>query len=167
MVLCTHVLTVGYKGPRLLVIGRCCNRASLGRYSCDALQSAFNVQGRALRTSLGLIWEPGRLREYAGKAAVDLGGTSTVGQAGINFAFSRTPSVHLQSSRPAYIAIQLVKLSGSSSIISTASLRNTTLVHSFGTTRVVNRTLPRAGSCGKRGPIELVYDVISVAQTGV
>ncbi|RPD54789.1 GroES-like protein [Lentinus tigrinus ALCF2SS1-7] len=93
-------------------------------------------------------WEKGGLGKYAGKAAVVLGGTSAVGQA----------------------VIQFLNLSGFSPIIATASLRNTDFVKSFGATHVVDRSLPRATLIQTikqltEGPIELVYDAISVRET--
>ncbi|KAI0692463.1 GroES-like protein [Cerioporus squamosus] len=76
----------------------------------------------------------------------------------------------VNSSSLSRIAIQFLKLSGFSPIITTASLRNTQFVKSLGATHVVDRTLPRAELVQTiqniaGGPIELVYDAICVAET--
>ena len=66
--------------------------------------------------------------------------------------------------------IQFLKLSGFSPIITTASLRNTDFVKSFGATHVVDRTLPVVTLAQTirdlaGGPVELVYDAISTTET--
>lgn len=67
-------------------------------------------------------------------------------------------------------ALQFLRLSGFSPIITTASLRNSDLVKAYGATHVVDRTLPASAVAAeiKRiagGPINLVYDAISLTET--
>ena len=63
-----------------------------------------------------------------------------------------------------------MKLSGFSPIITTASVHNTAFVQSFGATHIVDRTLPHATIVETiqqfaGGPVELVYDAVSVVET--
>ncbi|TFK93790.1 GroES-like protein [Polyporus arcularius HHB13444] len=113
-----------------------------------ALAGLYNPHEASKSVHLTPPWAQGGSGKYAGKPAVVLGGTSAVGQA----------------------VIQFLKLSGFSPIITTASLRNTAFVQSFGATHVVDRTLPRAELVQTiqkiaGGPIDLVYDAISVYET--
>ncbi len=114
-------------------------------------------------------WAQGGSGKYAGKPAVVLGGTSAVGQAGLCPAFTQT--LRSTDVSPTHCTvIQFLKLSGFYPIITTASLRNTEFVQSFGATHVVDRTLPRAELVQTiqqiaGGPIDLVYDAISVPET--
>ena len=70
-------------------------------------------------------------------------------------------------------AIQVAKLSGYSPIITTASLRNESLLKFLGATHVLDRSLPPSSivdeiqkiAGGK--PVEYVYDAISLADTEV
>ncbi|RPD72375.1 GroES-like protein [Lentinus tigrinus ALCF2SS1-7] len=96
-------------------------------------------------------WEQDGTTRFAGKPALILGGSSSVGQ----------------------YAIQLAKLSGHSPIITTASMRNEALLKSLGATHVIDRSLPPADvlqevrdiADGK--PVEYVYDTISEKDTQV
>ncbi|EMD31500.1 hypothetical protein CERSUDRAFT_162941 [Gelatoporia subvermispora B] len=92
-------------------------------------------------------WVEGGRGKYAGKAIVIFGGASSVGQ----------------------YTIQLAKLAGFSSIITTASLKNTELLQSFGATHVLDRNLSEAAlvaEVAKIAPVvEVVYDAISLAST--
>ncbi|KAI0711848.1 GroES-like protein [Cerioporus squamosus] len=114
-----------------------------------AVAALYNPHEASKSVHLTPPWAEGGSRKFAGQPAVVLGGASSVGQA----------------------VIQFLKLSGFAPIITTASLRNTEFVQSFGATHVVDRTLPRAelvqtiqNIAGGR-PIELVYDAISVHET--
>ncbi|VDC07632.1 unnamed protein product [Peniophora sp. CBMAI 1063] len=95
-------------------------------------------------------WEAGGRGKYAGQVAVILGGASSVGQ----------------------FAIQLAKLSGFSTIISTASKRNEAYVKSAGATHVIDyHDIPYAelSAAVKKitgdAPIKYVYDAVSTADT--
>ena len=68
------------------------------------------------------------------------------------------------------LAIQLAKLSGFSPIITTASLKNAELLKSYGATHVLDRSLPQDALIAEvhkiaGGPISVVYDAISLADT--
>ncbi|KAL7278933.1 hypothetical protein ACG7TL_006764 [Trametes sanguinea] len=94
-------------------------------------------------------WEEGGAGKFAGKAALILGGASSVGQ----------------------YAIQMAKLSGFSPIIATASPHNEQLLLSLGATHVVDRSLSPAAiklelpKLTGGNPIEFVYDAISYPET--
>lgn len=65
--------------------------------------------------------------------------------------------------------IQLAKLSGFSSIITTASLHNTSFLESLGATVVIDRNARDVRSeiikAAKGSPISVVYDAISLEET--
>ncbi|KAI0788285.1 GroES-like protein [Fomes fomentarius] len=108
----------------------------------------YNKHEKAQSAKLIAPWEDGGRTLYAGKPAVVLGGASIVGQG----------------------ALQFLRLSGFSPIITTASLRNSELVKFFGATHVIDRTLTRAALVSEiqriaEGPIGLVYDAISLPDT--
>ncbi|KAI8999071.1 GroES-like protein [Trametes punicea] len=94
-------------------------------------------------------WEERGTTKFAGKPALILGGSSSVGQ----------------------YAIQMAKLSGFSPIITTASPHNEQLLLSLGASHVVDRTLSPADikaelsklTQGRR--FEFVYDAIALADT--
>ncbi|PIL26203.1 hypothetical protein GSI_11958 [Ganoderma sinense ZZ0214-1] len=93
-------------------------------------------------------WAEGGPGKYAGKSAVVLGGSSSVGQ---------------------YV-IQLARLSGFSPIIATASLHNAEHLKSLGATHVVDRNLPAEQLQGEAtklggGLFDLVYDAVSLPET--
>ncbi|KAI0707058.1 GroES-like protein [Earliella scabrosa] len=95
------------------------------------------------------FWEESGKGAFTDKSAFIIGGASSVGQ----------------------YAIQIAKLAGFSSIITTASPRNTSLLTSFGATHVLDRALPASAilaelpnlTDGK--PLEFVYDAISLEDT--
>ncbi|RDX56946.1 GroES-like protein [Lentinus brumalis] len=97
------------------------------------------------------LWEQECATKFAGKPALILGGSSSVGQ----------------------YAIQLAKLSGHSPIITTASPHNAALLKSLGATHVVDRSLAPADvlceiqKIAGGMPIEYVYDTISSTDTQV
>lgn len=64
-------------------------------------------------------------------------------------------------------ALQLLKLSGYSTIITTASLHNTDLVKSLGATHIIDRKADVVSEAKKilSGPIDLVYDAVSSKET--
>ncbi|KAH9898242.1 GroES-like protein [Cubamyces lactineus] len=108
----------------------------------------YNQAEAAASVRLTAPWEEGGLGKYAGKPIFILGGSSSIGQ----------------------YAIQLARLSGFAPIITTASLHNSDLLKSFGATHVIDRTLsPEIVAQQAReiagGPIDLVYDAISVTDT--
>ncbi|KAI9058203.1 GroES-like protein [Trametes sanguinea] len=93
-------------------------------------------------------WEEGGKGKYTGKAALILGGASSVGQ---------------------YV-IQLARLSGFSTIVTTASLGNADFLKSLGATHVLDRQLPSEklvhDACGVAGgPFDLVYDAVANEET--
>ncbi|KAI0667952.1 GroES-like protein [Trametes maxima] len=108
----------------------------------------YNKHHDASSFKLVAPWEEGGRGAYAGKPVVVLGGASSVGQ---------------------YV-IQLLRLSGFSPIITTASIRNVGLVKSLGATHIIERSVPDdvlrsevhkiAG-----GTPEFVYDAISIKST--
>ncbi|KAI9061179.1 GroES-like protein [Trametes sanguinea] len=92
-------------------------------------------------------WVEGGRGKYAGPVVV-IGGSSVVGT----------------------LAIQLARLSGFSPIITTASLKNTTLLQGFGATHVLDRNLPSVALREEvvkiaGGPVSTVYDAISLPET--
>ncbi|KAJ2968150.1 hypothetical protein NUW54_g13305 [Trametes sanguinea] len=100
-------------------------------------------------------WEEGGKGKYTGKAALILGGASSVGQ----YALALTPSV-----------IQLARLSGFSTIVTTASLGNTDFLKSLGATHVFDRKLPSEKLVHNAldvagGPFDLVYDAVANEET--
>ncbi|KAI0656640.1 GroES-like protein [Cubamyces menziesii] len=96
-------------------------------------------------------WEEGGTTKFAGKPTFVIGGASSVGQ----------------------YAIQILKMSGFSPIITTASVHNEALLRSLGASHIIDRSLPPAEiKCelvrltqGK--PLEFVYDAISLEDTEV
>ncbi|KAA1476198.1 GroES-like protein [Dentipellis sp. KUC8613] len=90
-------------------------------------------------------WTAGGLGKYKDQPALVVGGSSSVGQ----------------------FAIQLLKLSGFSPIISTASAKNTDYVKSAGATHVIDyhttpyASLPAAVKDITSAPVPIVYDAIS------
>jgi len=93
-------------------------------------------------------WEEGGRGKYEGQPAVVFSGASTVGQ----------------------MTIQLLKLSGFSPIIATASLSNASFLKSLGATHVLDRRLsPDALSAGIRKitsePLETIYDAAGTEET--
>ncbi|TFY66453.1 hypothetical protein EVG20_g4638 [Dentipellis fragilis] len=90
-------------------------------------------------------WAPGGLGKYKDQPALVVGGSSSVGQ----------------------FAIQLLKLSGFNSIISTASAKNVDYVKAAGATHVIDYhttpypSLPAAVAGITSLPVPLVYDAIS------
>ncbi|KAI0760997.1 GroES-like protein [Trametes elegans] len=93
-------------------------------------------------------WLEGGKNKYAGKPIVIAGGASVVGSS----------------------AIQFARLSGFSPIITTASLKNTELLKSFGATHVLDRNLSADALRAEvlkiaGGPVSVVFDTISVPET--
>ncbi|OSC97730.1 GroES-like protein [Trametes coccinea BRFM310] len=93
-------------------------------------------------------WVEGGRGKYAGSPIVVLGGASVVGS----------------------LTIQLAKLSGFSPIITTASIKNTTLLESFGATHVLDRNLSAAALREAvvkitGGPVSIIYDAVALPGT--
>lgn len=68
------------------------------------------------------------------------------------------------------LALQFAKLSGFTNIIATASLRNSDLLHDYGATHVIDRTLPEEKIVEQvkaivGGPVDISYDAVSTAET--
>ncbi|PIL35329.1 hypothetical protein GSI_02054 [Ganoderma sinense ZZ0214-1] len=109
----------------------------------------WNPHPDAKSIALTAPWEEGGQTKYAGKAAVILGGASSVGQ----------------------YAIQVARLSKFSPIIATASPHNAALLQSLGATHVLDRALSPAALAAEvarlagGAPVELVYDAIAHADT--
>ncbi|RPD53634.1 GroES-like protein [Lentinus tigrinus ALCF2SS1-7] len=108
----------------------------------------YNQDESSPSVKLTAPWSESGKGKYAGKRALVLGGSSSVGQ---------------------YV-IQFARLSGFSPIIATASPQHSDFLKSLGATHVVDRNLPsetlqeevtRIGG----GPFDLVYDAISTADT--
>nr|VWO96014.1 Conserved virulence factor C [Ganoderma boninense] len=102
----------------------------------------------ALPTAALVLYNEDPSNAYAGKSALVLGGSSSIGQ---------------------YV-IQLVRLSGFSPIVATASLHNAEYLKSLGATHVVDRNLPAEqlqAEVAKLGGglIDLVYDAVSLPET--
>ena len=94
-------------------------------------------------TSLGLTapWEEGGSSKYAGKPALILGGSSSVGQFGT---LAHRPCVFARWSDWEPTAIQAARMNGFSPIITTSSLKHTAFLEPLGATHVLDRTLPPA-----------------------
>ncbi|KAI0760988.1 GroES-like protein [Trametes elegans] len=109
----------------------------------------YPAPNQAKPTGLIPPWEVGGDTKYAGKPALVIGGSSSVGQ----------------------YAIQVAKYSGFSPIIATASPHNEPLLRSLGATHVVDRALSPGTVKGEVArlaggkPVELVYDAIALADT--
>ncbi|KAI0696870.1 GroES-like protein [Cerioporus squamosus] len=109
----------------------------------------FNHNLAAETVNFTAPWEEGGQAKNAGKPALIIGGSSSVGQ----------------------YAIQVAKYSGYSPIITTASLHNEALLKSLGATAVLDRKLPPSSilsevqklAGGK--PLEYAFDAISVRDT--
>ncbi|KAI0351747.1 GroES-like protein [Trametes cingulata] len=105
----------------------------------------YNQPGGTLFTP---PWVEGGKGKYSGKPIVVMGGSSAVGS----------------------LALQLLKLSGFSPIITTASLKNTALLEGFGATHVLDRYLSASALRAEvlkiaGGPVSTVYDAISLPET--
>jgi len=90
-------------------------------------------------------WEVGGEGAFKGKSIVVFGGSTSVGQ----------------------YALQLLKLSGFSTIITTASIHNADLLKSLGATHVIDRKADVVSEAKKilGGPIDIVYDAVSSKET--
>ncbi|KAH7921868.1 GroES-like protein [Leucogyrophana mollusca] len=94
-------------------------------------------------------WNNGGRERYAGHPVLVLGGSSSVGQ----------------------YAIQLLRLSGFSPILTTASPVNAPLLTSLGATHVIDRHLPfsaianEVSALTSGAPVKLVYDAVSLPDT--
>ncbi|OBZ66321.1 Zinc-type alcohol dehydrogenase-like protein C2E1P3.01 [Grifola frondosa] len=122
--------------------------ASIPSALATAIIALYNKQDPARSLGLYPPWEEGGAGKYAGKSIFILGGASSVGQ---------------------YV-IQVARLSGFSPIITTASLHNALLLTSLGATHVIDRKLSHDALVAEAtriagGPIEIVYDAISDADT--
>ncbi|CDO69948.1 hypothetical protein BN946_scf184836.g22 [Trametes cinnabarina] len=108
----------------------------------------YNKAEGADSAKLVAPWEEGGRGKYKGKAALILGGASSIGQ---------------------YV-IQLARLSGFSSIVTTASPKNAELLKSLGATHVLDRKLPadelvQEAWHAAGGPFDLVYDAVANEET--
>jgi NADPH:quinone reductase-like Zn-dependent oxidoreductase len=93
-------------------------------------------------------WAEGGKGKYAGQAALVFGGSSSTGQ----------------------YAIQLLKFSGFSPIIATASLRNEALVKQLGADAFIDRSAPlselsKSIASLTSNPVKVVYDAVSDKET--
>ncbi|KLO11441.1 GroES-like protein [Schizopora paradoxa] len=89
-------------------------------------------------------WEAGGEGAYKGKAVIVIGGAATIGQ----------------------FAIQLLKLSGFSKIIATASLSNADMLKSLGATHVIDRNADFVSEVKKAldgDSVEFIYDAVGSA----
>ncbi|THH16074.1 hypothetical protein EUX98_g9361 [Antrodiella citrinella] len=110
--------------------------AAVGLYSPNAAQSA----------TLTAPWAEGGLGRYAGQPILIVGGSSTVGQAVIQFA----------------------KLSGFSPIITTVSPSNFALTTSLGATHPLDRNAPLTAAslaAVTSKPVTIIFDAISSSET--
>ncbi len=100
---------------------------------------------------------------FKGKSIVVFGGSASVGQYGklVYRRSERRPQSYY------IIALQLLKLSGFSTIISTASLHNSELLKSLGATHVIDRRADVVSEAKKilSGPIDIIYDAVSTKET--
>ncbi|KAI0675553.1 GroES-like protein [Trametes maxima] len=108
----------------------------------------YNKSDAAAGFKLIAPWEAGGRGAYAGKPVLVLGGSTSVAQ----------------------YAIQFLKLSGFSPIITTASPRNAAFVQSLGATHVLDRALPadtlRAEILKIAGtPLAYIFDAVSERDT--
>ncbi|KAI0351749.1 GroES-like protein [Trametes cingulata] len=125
--------------------------ATLASGVSTIMRGVYNHHPQARSLNYTAPWEEGGKTKYAGKPALILGGSSSVGQ----------------------YAIQLAKLSGFSPIVTMASPSNEQLLLSLGATHVVDRSLPAEAIQrdliklvgGK--PIDFILDAISVEETQV
>ncbi|KLO10292.1 GroES-like protein [Schizopora paradoxa] len=90
-------------------------------------------------------WEAGGEGAFKGKSIIVIGGSTSVGQ---------------------YV-LQLLKLSGFSTIITTTSLHNADLAKSMGATHVIDRNADLVSEARKilDDPIDIVYDTVSSKET--
>ncbi|KAI0822569.1 GroES-like protein [Trametes gibbosa] len=109
----------------------------------------YNHDPKGKTIDFPAFWEEGGSTKGAGKPALILGGSSSVGQ----------------------YAIQLAKLSGFSPVIATSSLKHEAYLKSIGATHVIDRSLPSDAILAEISkiaggkPVEYVYDAISLADT--
>ncbi|KLO07952.1 GroES-like protein [Schizopora paradoxa] len=113
--------------------------AVIGLYAdCDRPQGVKKLQPPP--------WEAGGEGAYKGKAVVVLGGSTCVGQ----------------------FTIQVLKLSGFSKIITTASLHNADLLKSFGATHVIDRNADLVAELKRAldgDSLDLIYDAVGAKDT--
>lgn len=107
-------------------------------------------------------WEEGGLNKYAGQPAIVTGGASSVGQFGMQAHFMTG------NQRADFMkAIQLLKLSGFSPIITTASKHNEAYVKAAGATHIIDyHDVPYSelSTAVKRitsEPISVIYDAVA------
>jgi len=113
-----------------------------------AAEGLYGNANRAATKAKRLVpppWEAGGEGAFKGKSIVVFGGSTSVGQ----------------------YALQLLKLSGFSTIISTASLHNSQLLKSLGATHVIDRNADVVSEAKKilSGPIDIIYDAVSTKET--
>ena len=125
----------------------------------DLYHSSENAIGGTC--SLTPPWEEGGRGKNAGQPTVVFSGSSSVGQLG------ELP--HAVSRLTASSAIQLLKFSGFSQIITTASIRNTDFLKTVGATHVLDRPLsPEALHAEIRKitdkPFTTIYDAASTTE---
>ncbi|KAH9906118.1 GroES-like protein [Epithele typhae] len=102
-------------------------------------------------TSIGLPapWEEGGTTKYAGKPAVIVGGSSSVGQ----------------------FAIQAARMNGFSPVVTTAAPKHAAFLRSLGATHVVDRALPTpellaaVSTAASDAPVAFAYDAIGEVDT--
>ncbi|KAI0742469.1 GroES-like protein [Daedaleopsis nitida] len=108
----------------------------------------YNQEQASLSLKLTAPWTEGGRGKYAGRSALIIGGSSSVGQ----------------------YAIQFARLSGFSPILATASPHNTDYLKTLGATHVIDRALPAdavqaAATWLAGGLLDLVYDAVSLPET--
>ncbi|KII89427.1 hypothetical protein PLICRDRAFT_109504 [Plicaturopsis crispa FD-325 SS-3] len=108
----------------------------------------YNSRASGIGIGLEYAWETSGQGKYSGQAIFIVGGSSSVGQ----------------------FAIQLAKLSGFSSIITTAAPKHVPLLTLLGATDVIDRHLPVADVVASvtkiaGGPVQVVFDSITSAES--
>ena len=123
---------------------------------------------RAIGGTCGLTppWGEGGRGKYAGQPTIVFGGASTVGQA------SKCLQLHQDTNQllTERIAIQLLRLSGFSPLITTASPRNIDSLKSLGATHVLDRNLSTEALHAEikkiaDKPITTIYDAVGSPET--
>ncbi|KAI0326573.1 GroES-like protein [Cubamyces sp. BRFM 1775] len=123
--------------------------ASIPQGIATVVTGLYSHHPNAKTVNFPAPWEEGGTTKFAGKPAFVIGGASSVGQ----------------------YAIQLLKLSGFSPIITTASPHNESLLRSLGASHVIDRSLAPAeikselNKLTQGKPLEFVYDAISLVDT--
>lgn len=127
----------------------------------------YNQEESSPSVRLTAPWSDGGKGKYAGKRALVLGGSSSIGQYGTLHAPSH---LCIGLTLNTLQVIQFARLSGFSPIIATASPRHSDYLKTLGASHVVDRSLPSEALQAEvirisGDPFDLVYDAISSADT--